>query len=300
METIYSMKSLILVTFFFYTAVVFGQILNHSNVELFNEDPRCNVNFIKNNKIKSIKGHYSTKADYDRIRPTNNVYVYEFNEEGYLIQDYKTVRKDTIVRAYEYDKNHNLTVIRQSDQYGFQSYHFTYDSLNRMIAKEYRRDINQKKSKVDFYLDESYIISKHTFSYENLKIGLKKSYYNSLGKVYQTEIFYTDEHGYLYKQESRSLTGVGSAKTDYQYNELGLLRECKTETVLNTKSTSRIRIEYDKHENIMAQHYYRNGVYKTEFQIVYNSETLLLNALLSRDIETNIITILKFSEYTYY
>ncbi|MFD1552475.1 hypothetical protein DNU06_10410 [Putridiphycobacter roseus] len=294
------MKSLFTCTFLFYFSLTFGQILNHSKGELFTEDPRFNPTFIKNNKIKSIKGYYSTKADYDRIRPTNNVYVYEFNQEGYLVQDYKTIRRDTIVRAYEYDKNHNLIVLRQSDQYGFQSFHYTYDSLNRLIEKEYRRDVNHKKSKVDFDLGESYIISKHTFGYENVKAGLKKSYFNSLGKVYQTEIFYADINGYLYKQESRSLTGVGSAKTDYQYNEMGLLRECKTETVLNSKSSSRIKIEYDNNENIMAQHYYRNGVYKTEFQIVYNSENMLLNALLSRDIETNVITILKFADYTFF
>ena len=277
-----------------------GQIVDHTSGNLFAEDPAFNTWFIKKNKIRTIKGHYSTKADLDRIRDNKNIYVYEFNTNGQLIKDYKTAFSDTIVRMYEYDANHNLTLIRKTDRYGFHSYHYEYDSLNRMIRKSYRRDLNKTYNKVNFKLERSLTISEQTYSYEDTKSGTKKTYYNSVGRAFRTEWFYRDENGFLIKQEAKSITGSGTDKTEYVYNQNGLLKEKITTSFLTNNNVTRITYEYDEFENIQAQHYYRNGVYRTEYQIVYDSRTLLLSALLSRDIETNVITILKFSEYSYF
>ena len=289
--------TLFFLTFFF---SVNGQIIDNHSTEIFAEDPVFNPIFIRNNKISSIKGYYSTKADLDRIRSNKNIYVYEFNPKGQLIKDYKTRAGDTIVRMYEYDDNSNLIFIRKTDRFGYHAYTFEYDSLNRMTKKTYSRDLNRTINKIDFVLDRSYIISEQTFGYEATSKGIKKLYYNSVGKVYKTELFYYDTDGYLIKQEATSKTGSGTDKTEYSYNLQGLLKEKKTTSFLTNNNTTRIQFEYDAHENVMAQHFYRNEVYKTEYQIVYDSRTLLLSALLSRDVESNIITILKFSDYTYF
>lgn len=277
-----------------------GQILDNTSGELFSEDPKFNAQFIKNNKVKTIKGYYSTKADYDRIRPTNNVYVYEFNELGLLSKDYKTNSRDTIVRQYAYNGSNQLIILRQSDQFGFHSYHYAYDTLNRLVSKQYRRDVNKQGSKIDFQLDQSFIVSEEKFTYEKTNNHLKMNYFNSLGKLYRYAFFYTDKNGYLFKEESQAINGNSRASTTYTYNTNGYLKEKVSEKILGDKVTSRIVFEYDAQNNVMAQHFYRNGVYKTDFQIVYKSSNMLLSALLSRDIETNVITILKFADYTFY
>ncbi|MFK8045653.1 MAG: hypothetical protein AB8B72_09165 [Crocinitomicaceae bacterium] len=294
------MKFIVFLIFLVPFKEAFGQMLDNSNAELFSEDPKFNTSFILKNKIKSIKGHYSTKADYDRIRPTNNIYYYQFNEKGELSKDYKTTKRDTVVRSYEYNSNGYISVKRQSDQFGFHSYHFKYDSLNRLIEKEYRRDENATGSKIDFKLNKSFSISTEVYVYESHDRQLKKSYFNSLGRLYKIAFYYTDENNYLYKDESKSINGNSRSQTTYTYNENGFIKEKTSEKELGRKITTRIKFEYDKQNNILAQHYYRNGVYKTEFQIVYNSSNLLMSALLARDIETNVITILKFSEYSFF
>ncbi len=294
------MKNIITLIFIGYLLSANTQILEHASGTLFEEDPAFNSEFIKVNKIKSITGHYATKADLDRIRENANIYVYEFNESGQLIKDYKTLLKDTIVRMYEYDDRNNVTLIRKTDRIGYHSYHYEYDSLNRITKKEYRRDLNKTYNRVNFDLDRTYVISSQTYTYENTAAGLKKNYHNSIGKVYKTELFYEDRHGYLVKQEAHSITGSGTSKVEYAYNTKGLLKERKTTSFLTNNTTTKVKFEYDEHDNVLAQHYYRNGVYKTEYQIVYDSRTLLLSALLSREIETNIITILKFSGYEYF
>ena len=294
------MRLLFLTIIFFVKLSVVGQMLDNSSGELFSEDPKFNSQFIKKNKVKSIKGYYSTKADYDRIRPTNNVYVYEFNEVGLLSKDYKTHKKDTVVRAYEYNSKNQLTILRQSDQFGFHSYHYEYDTLGRLISKEYRRDVNITGSKIAFQLDKSLSVSTEEFTYVKTTNHLKMNYFNSLGKLYKYAFFYTDNNGYLFREESQSINGNSRSETTYNYNENGFLKEKISEKEIGKKITTRIKFEYDHQNNVLAQHYYRNGVYKTEFQIVYNSATMLLNALLARDIETNVITILKFADYTFY
>ncbi|MFK8038579.1 MAG: hypothetical protein AB8B74_09845 [Crocinitomicaceae bacterium] len=278
----------------------FGQMIDNSSGELFSEDPKFSADFIGRNKIKRIKGYYSTKADYDRIRPTNNVYIYEFNEQGQLIKDYKTYRRDTVVRTYSYNDQNKLSILRQSDQFGFHSYLYGYDSLGRLISKEYRRDVSKTGDKINFDIDQSLSVSTENYTYEGNTKQLKQKYFNSLGKLYKFAFYYTNENGYLYREETQSINGNSRSETTFNYNVNGFLSEKTAQKYLGKKITTRIKFEYDTHNNLQAQHYYRNGVYKTEFQIVYSSQTMLLNALLARDIETNVITILKFSEYSYY
>jgi len=279
---------------------VFGQMLDNSKGETFGYKPYFNTSFIKINKIKQIKGYYSTKAKSTGIKPTDDIYVYEFNRKGELIKEYKTQHKDTIVSQYTYDGNGNLILIRKSDKYGFHSFYYQYDSLNRIVAKEYRRDLNKSGDRIHFQLDKSYRISGETYSYENTTIGLKKYYYNSTGKVYQTEFFYEDADGYLLKQDSQLKTGSGRSKTVYRYGDKGLLSEKLIETYLTKKTTTKITFEYDENQNILAQHYYRNGEYITEFQIIYDSKTMLLSVILTRDVKTHFITILKLTDYSFF
>lgn len=292
-----------LITFFIsllFSLIINAQMIDASKGELFNETPFFNTDFIKQNKIKEIKGYYSTKVDLDMIRPTNDVYAYLFNEKGQLIKEYNTKYGDTTVIQYTYDVNNNVIVIRKSDKYGFHSYHYQYDSLNRITFKEYRRDLNRTGDKLNFELDKTYRISSESYKYENTPIGLKKYYYNSKGILYQIEFYYKDENGFLIKQESHLITGQGRAITTYTYGDKGLLTEKHIETHFAGKTTTTYKYEYDDNQNVLAQHYYRNDKYITEFQIVYNSKTMLLSAIITRDEKTNFITILKFSDYSFF
>lgn len=294
------MKKLFIILFFLLGINSYCQMLDNTKGEAFGEKPFFNQNFIKKNKIKLIKGFYSTKTDLDVIRENPNTYVYEFNQDGQLVKEILTKFGDTIVSIYAYDKNNNLILIRKSDSYGFHSHHFEYNNENQLIKKEYRRDINKSGDKINFDLDKSYIISSETYTYEITPIGLKKQYYNSQNILYQTEFFYRNEDGYLLKQESQLKTGAGRSQTEFKYGDKGLLIEKSSETFITQLVNTKFIFEYDENQNILAQHYYRNGEYQTEFQIIYERQTMLLSALLTRDVKTNFITIIKFSYYEFF
>jgi hypothetical protein len=294
------MKLPIFLILFSAKTVLFGQMLDNSRGDTFGEKPFFSTSFIQKNKIKEIKGYFSTKASETGILPSDDIYLYKFNKKGELIKEYKTYYGDTIVSQYKYDKTGNLIQIRKSDKYGFHSHHYKYDSLSRIIEKEYRRDLNKSGNCINFKLDKSFHISGETYSYEQTTIGLKKYYYNNSGKVYQTEFYYKDKDNYLLKYDSRLKTGSGRSKTEFKYGNKGLISEKNTETILTKKNTTKIIFEYDDNQNVLAQHYYRNDIYITEFQIIYNQETMLLSVILTRDVKSNFITILKLTDYTFF
>lgn len=290
--------SLLFVLFFYGQAS--AQILDNSKGETFSEKPFFNTQFIQQNKIKEIKGYFSTKSSRGAIVPNDDIYVYEFNKKGELIKEYNTKNADTTVVLYEYDNQGNLIKVRRSDNYGFHSYNYVYDDSSRIISKSYARDISKSTDRLKFDLDRSYIVSSETYTYENAPIGLKKYFYNSQGLLYKTEFFYRDKDGYLIKQDYSLKTGSGRGKTEYFYGDFGLITEKKTETIIGSKTTSKIKFEYDENQNVLAQHYYRNGKYITEYQIIYNQQTMLLKAILTRDVATDFITILRLIDYSFY
>ena len=287
---------------FLLTVTPFGitQMLDNSKGETFSNTPFFNTGFIKKNKVESITGYYSTKAELASIKKSKNIYVYQFNQKGELIKEFKTKNSDTIVSQYNYDTNGNLSQVRRSDKYGFHSYNYTYDSIHRMISQEYCRDINKTKNRIEFELDKSFYISSESYTYETTPVGLKKTYYNSKGRLFKTEFSYRNQYGYLLKQDYQLKTGSGRGLTTYNYGDKGLITEKLTETYIIGKTTTKMVFEYDEFENVLAQHYHRNGVYLTEYQIIYDDKTMLLSVILTRDVTLNFITILKFTNYTFF
>ena len=295
------MKSIISILLIQFCGGLFSQILENTEGQTFGEKPNFVEDFVRRNKIKSIKGTFSTKAAMDYIRPNDDIYIYKFNQSGELTLEYKTQLGDTLVTIYLYDDRGNLTVLRKSDQYGFHSYHYKYDALNRIIYSEYRRDTNRGQDKLAFEPDQSLIVSTETFEYIELEgKNYKKIYYNNTGNIYKEEFFYFDENNYLIRQEGILKTGSGRTNTTYAYDEKGRLLEKYSESFVMGNYTSKYAYEYDEFGNILSLKYYRNGEYITEYQIMYYPETLLLLGIITRDHATNFMTILSFKEYVYF
>ncbi len=279
----------------------FGQMLDNTNGKTLGETPFFNEDFVKRNKLKSMKGSYSTKADLDYIRGTKDVYYYEFNENGQLIKEYRTQYKDTIISHYTYNDEGQIAELRRSDNGGFYTYIYTYDESGRVLSKEYRRDLNKTGDKMNFQLDRTFSVNTEHFSYMDFDgMDYKKVFYNGIGKVYKEEFYYHNEFGNLKTQESRLKMGTGFSKTTYTYDFKGRVASKKEENQTTSKSVSEWRYEYDEFDNVLAQFYYRNNEYMTEHQIVYDESTYMLGAIILRDEPTNFVTILQFTEYTYF
>jgi hypothetical protein len=279
----------------------FSQMLGNSQGQLFGDQPEFVFDFIRMHKIKTIVGHYATKAQLDYIRPSEDILLYHFNRAGELSYEYRIQGADTIITIYVYDERSNLVEQRRSDRYSFVSNHYRYDAKNRLIYSELRREDNKRQNRFSHVPDESAKVSSEKYSYEDFDNGTyKKMYHNDVGSVYMEEFFYFDEKGRLSRQEGTLKTGSGRTNISYSYNDAGQLIEKYSENSVMGTSTTKQVYEYDEWGNIFAQHTYKDGVYVMEFQILYDSETQYLKAIISREHATNFMTILTLKDYTFF
>jgi hypothetical protein len=55
-----------------------------------------------------------------------------------------------------------------------------------------------------------------------------------------------------------------------------------------------IRFKYDEFGNLIEKHIYKNNRFVTDIQVIYNLKTGLISSILTRDVSTNFISILRF------
>lgn len=298
------MKGVLLIFFYLTTGFAFGQMLNNSHGEAFTDEPFFNAQNIRINKIKRIIGHYSTKRMNDQIRPSQLIYVYEFDTLGRLVQKYKSIQVnggiDTVVTQYIYHPKGFLKIKRRSDRNGFYAYLYEYDHDGRVVREEFRRDLNKNKNILNFDLDKHYTITFETSTYTNRPGVEKRTYYNSYNKPFKEKVSHFDENGYLLEENEMLKVTSGRKKTTYKYNERGLLREKKIVSSVMGKSTTKYVYNYDEIGNLLAKKIYRDSNYVTEIQIIYQKTTGLIHAILTRQVSTNFITLLEFDKIEFY
>lgn len=280
-----------------------AQLLD-ANKQLFDEDPFFNEKFIKINKIKSIKGSWSSKKVKDIIRKKNVDFYYEFDENGMLKQQYSTflsqnIKKDTSVIAYTYNNENKIIIKRKTDNNGFFSLTYDYDAKGNLLKETYAREENASNTKNDFSLKKQYIIKTDSFHYEQLSKSQEKiTYYNSYGKSYKETFYYYDELGYLSEVYTKYLIGNKKSKITYKFNETGRLSERTTHADFNTNLIKKEEFIYDEIGNLMEIKTYENDEYKTSTQFLYD-KNMLMTAQLTKVIANEFLTIIQY-EYSFY
>lgn len=282
-----------------------AQLLDNSNCQAFTDDPFFNKEFVAKNKIKGIEGFISTKAALDQMRTRGLETYYGFDTLGRQITQYSTYWrygdiKDTTVINYYYDENDRMLIERRNDVHGFYSYNYEYDTLGRIISESYCRDENIGENKSQFELGQQYVIMSETYGYQVTSDShITKNYYNNNGLVYQKEVSHFDANGYLTEVETQLVFGKRGSRVHYEYNETGLVSK-KIEYV-NIVDESEVTTEYtyDDVGNLLMTDIYRNGEHVTNKEVLYYEDTMLIEAMLIHDVQTNYLTIIQY-EYEFY
>ncbi len=294
------MKTIILVYSVLAAFIINAQMIDNKNGIAFSDEPFFNEEFIKANKIKSIKGSYMFKKSGDIIRNTPYECIYEFNNDGLLVAYFETNHsngiKDTIHNLYEYDAYGNLVKHQKKDKAGYQTLVYTYDKDFRITAIENRRDLLDKQNDVS----KSIYFNKEKIQYHDYGNQIKKITFNSYDLPYQEEIDYFDSLGYLIETSKKYKMTSNSLSRKFEYNEKGLLAAIRKSSNVNGVYDEELLFKYDDLGNLLEKHIYKNGQYISDIQIIYNLDTKLLSSILTRTVETNFIKILRFKEITFY
>lgn len=276
-------------------------MLQNTHVSVFDGRPEFSREFIQAKNVRTIGGSFSTKANLDVIREGKEFCYYKFNRFGELTFEYKTFLGDTLFILYVWDEKSNLIIKRTADRNGYQSYHYRYDSKNRLIYSELRTSLYLGEDIMTHVPDEDKRVSSEKFEYLDLdETSYKKMYLNASGGVYREEFFYFDTAGRLLEQTGYQKSGPGKSSIFYTYDESGKLLQKKFESAVTEYYSDKYEYEYDESGNIFSMKYYVNEIYKTEFQYVYDSENIFLKAIIMRDVETQVMTIVKYDNYSFY
>lgn len=297
------MNRVILLLFCLSINQLFAQMINNESGQIFTETPFFNEKYIRSVKLKSITGTISSKKELGAIKSSGKKEAYIFNEKGNLTIHYlssKTKNKpDTTFTFYEYNLKNENTIFRVSDSYGFYSYSKKYNDLGKLINKTYSREKNASKSKMNFKLEEKYVIFQESYLYENKDSIIEVTTLNSNGRPYQRQIYYYDSFNYLFKIHSRLLISNSTKHEKYTYNDRGFLKSIQYFNNENETPIKELRYDYDEWGNVTFMDEYKDNVRVIHKELLYDPSTLILKTILSQDLVSNLITIIKYKPEFY-
>ena len=286
--------------FCFISYLLNAQMLDNKKGLAFSDMPFFNKTFIQQNKVKKIKGEYTFKKAGDIMRKTAFKSSFEFNASGQLIEAFETRSddgiKDTIHNIYEYYPNNQLSIHRKKEGEGYTSIHYQRDLSGRVIKEESHRDVLDALGKIE----RTFIINTESMKYDTFPLQQKKTVFNSYNLPYMEEFSYYNSDGYLLEKEERLKMTSGKVKHLYEYNEKGYIAAIRSNATIDGKFAEEWFFKYDNLGNLTEKHVYKNGVFTTDIQIIYNVDTKLLSSVLTREVKTNFIMILRFLNYEFY
>ena len=297
------MNRVILLLFCLSINQLFAQMINNESGQIFTETPFFNEKYIRSVKLKSLTGTISSKKELGAIKSSGKKEAYIFNEKGNLTIHYlssKTKNKpDTTFTFYEYNLKNENTIFRVSDSYGFYSYSKKYNDLGKLINKTYSREKNASKSKMNFKLEEKYVIFQESYLYENKDSTIEVTTLNSNGRPYQRQIYYYDSFNYLFKIHTRLLISNSTKYEKYTYNDRGFLKSIQYFNNENETPIKELRYDYDEWGNVTFMDEYKDNVRVIHKELLYDPSTLILKTILSQDLVSNLITIIKYKPEFY-
>jgi hypothetical protein len=289
-----------LISFFVVLTGIAGAQILDTEKSMFTEEPFFNAAAIAANNIKSITTEHHFKRDKEKMHDKGIRVIYEFDEAGKLIKYMNVFRKyegerDTVFIFYEYDENGRWTVKRTTDNFGFYSLTFTYDSKGNIVEETFSREINAGGSNGNFVLAKQYPmgVEKYEFQYVSPTF-YKKKYLNNLGTPFKEIAYVLDDKGKVIEETGTFMTTRMLERKTFEYDEkLKLSKKTEYTDVVRDIVNTFIYI-YDSNDVLVEIRQMKNGdfVKVTEFML---SDKGLVSAMLTRDNAAKMIEVVKFS-----
>lgn len=277
----------------------FGQVLDNREGKAFTDAPFFNETFVRENKLKEIKGEFSYMKTGKGLVPMKYYSSFSFDEQGHLISTYETRpddgSKDTSWNFYMYNDADELVQHRSTEKEGLLSVYFTYDSLGRVVAEEYKRDLDSNGQII-----RSLTFNKERIEYFDYGQQLKRTRYNNYDLPYLDEFYNYNELGYLVERIERIKMTSTVYTYHYEYNERGKLSAIRKSSNKQENYVEELVFSYDDLGNLTEKLIYRNGTLKTNIQIIYSSSTNLLQSVITTEEATGFMMVLRFRDYTYF
>lgn len=281
---------------------VSAQIIDNRLGNAFKEEMFYNQQFLWQNKIKSMTGQCSVKRTNRPIENKPDMIVYRFNEVGLLhkLDKVSSILSMVDSLSVEYKRNQTgeLEERKENGTKGYFTTQFNYDPDGHLTRLDFGKAENVSTEKGKLIPGQTISINSETFKWVEAGTGVwKRSNYNNYGLHYSNLTITRDQTGYLVSEVEELVMSGRTTTRSYSYEEHGWISKIETRDNLSNQ----VKLEtfaYDKLGNLTKVEYQESGKKVREVEILY-TETMLIEAFLDHDIQSNDITITKFS-YEFY
>lgn len=189
-----------------------------------------------------------------------------------------------------------MIIHRKTESGGLTSYHYQYDSLNRVISIEQKRDVLNSNGE----MLSSISINKETMKYFKIQSGYKKVTYNNYGLPYMDEFETQNVDGYKLDETQKYRMGSTEYKKKFFYNDRGLLSSFATYYNNSENPVQESQFKYDNFGNVTERMNYSDGNFIGELQIIYDTKTQLLGSTIEKQAGSNLLLILRFKNIQFF
>ncbi len=279
-----------------------GQIIDNRYGNAFKDEMFFSQQFLWVNKIKTITGVTSIKRPNRPIEQRPDIVVYRFNEVGLLtgMDQVSSVLSLVDSLTIEYKRNDlgEVELKKETGTRGYFTTQFNYDEHGRLIRMDYGKAENISQEKGKLAPGQMININSESFSWTDAQGGImKRSNFNNYGLHYSNYTIVRNTLGYIESETEELIMSGRTVSRKYVYNDHGWVE--RIETTDNLNSTGKVQtFQYDKLGNLTKVEFFEGKIMKREIEILYTS-TMLIEAFLDHDMQSQDIEIIKFS-YEFY
>ncbi|MBL0047584.1 MAG: hypothetical protein IPP32_05730 [Bacteroidetes bacterium] len=246
-----------------------------------------NPDYVREQKIKSLRITYAWKEDGQRIQSKNTSKKIYFNTNGLPFHELDVVESDSSETFYYYHGD-TLAIKRKFTLKEILAVYVSFGAQHQpsreVRCKEFPANPEEKFFSREFFkLGKQEVIWTESYSYESLsKNQTRKKTYNDKEIVYKEGIVYTDEHNLTNSEISRfTATGV-SENNSYIYDTKNQLLEKTFYTDVAGILEEKTIFTYDANGNVSTEKFYRNSILQKELIYFYSTNGKYPEAILTK------------------
>lgn len=257
--------------------------------------------FIRRNQVRTVRTEVSVKRDGEPMRPRKEQQVYRFNSAGLLVNSTSSLGspgtgRDTTWVEHRYDDSGRRVEELRNDLHGWFALRDSLDEAGRTVRRTHVRIANEGPDRYRLVPGVETIISDERCVRRTLNdTAIRETWYNELGLPYRERTWARDRWGYLRGVEDRNIITGRRGTISLRYDEKGRLAERTDRPDVNAAGISRWSWRYDQAGNVVTADSWQDGVQARHAEYLYEEGTMLLKAVIARDLMTGLIHITRYN-----
>ena len=273
-------------------------------VEPGTDDPmalRFNEAFIQRNGVVSIESQGNVKRDGEPIRQKNERSEYRFDVAGRMAYSNNSYGRNNAVMdtshvTWLYDPKGRPVEQQRIDRSGRFAQRDSLDTEGRCLRRTHVRIQEPVTGGYNSPKATETIISDERYTHAALNDTAQRvTWHNDRGLPYREQVFRNDKWGYLRTIEDCNIITGRRGETSFRYDEKGRLAERIERSDIASSSTRKHIWRYDNVGNVTLCDAWRDDKQIRHTEYLYEDGTLLLKAIIAKDMETGLIHITRFT-----